>query len=356
MRAALRFTLFEKLCTVIDYRTFRNADPPELRRLWHVCELGRGAATGFDADVFESVVFCQPYFDRAGVILAVDSDRVVGYLHAGFGPNDAQTSLDQHRGIICMVMVDPSYRHRGIGTRLVQLGEEYLLAAGATSVQAGPAAPNDPFYFGIYGGSQPAGFLASDAAADPFLQKLGYVPISQRLVFQRQLQDRSSPGGLRLMGVRRSTELSIPKDPTPRSWWWSTRPGRLDSLEMALVAKSGGTPLASVTVVGLDFYVARWQQRGIGLMDLCVGEQFRRKGYGQALLVEVCRRVREEMISLAEAHADAQDSAAIKVLKSAGFTQIDTGTVYHKPLPTRLVIRTPGEAGSPDATTETFLP
>jgi len=341
---------------VIEYRTFRNADPPELRRLWHACELGRGAATGFDADVLESVVFSQPYFDHAGVILAVDAERVVGFLHAGFGPNDVQSALDLRRGIICTVMVDPPYRHHGIGSRLVQLGEEYLLASGAASVQAGPAAPNDPFYFGLYGGSQPAGFLASDAAAEPFFQKLGYVPISQRLVFQRQLQDRSSPGGLRLMGVRRSTELAIPKEPTPRSWWWSTRPGRLDSLEMALIPKVGGSPLATVTVVGLDFYVARWQQRSIGLMDLAVPEQFRRKGYGQALLVEVCRRVREEMISLAEAHVDAEDAAAIKVLKSAGFTQVDAGTVYHKPSPTRLVIRTEGPASSPDATTETFLP
>ncbi|OYW12897.1 MAG: hypothetical protein B7Z55_17760, partial [Planctomycetales bacterium 12-60-4] len=186
---------------MIEYRCFVNADPPELRRLWHTCELGRGAASGFDADVFESVVFCQPYFDRAGLILAIDDGRAVGYVHAGFGPNDAQTALDKRVGAICMVMVDPQYRLRGIGKQLVRLAEEYLLASGAKTLQAGPAAPNDPFYFGLYGGSQPAGFLDSDPAAKPFFGKLGYEPLAQHLVFQRSLQDRGSPGGLRLMGV-----------------------------------------------------------------------------------------------------------------------------------------------------------
>ncbi|MFX9246835.1 GNAT family N-acetyltransferase, partial [Acinetobacter baumannii] len=61
-----------------------------------------------------------------------------------------------------------------------------------------------------------------------------------------------------------------------------------------------------------------------------VAEPQRRKGYGQLLLDEVCRRVREDMIQLAEAHALETDEAAIAVLKSAGFQQVDAGVVYKK--------------------------
>lgn len=317
---------------MIEFHTFRNSDPPELLRLWQTCGLGRGAACDFDVDVLESVVFSQPYFDPAGLIFAVDGEKKVGFVHAGFGPDEAQSGVDYRHGTICAVMVDPSYRRQGIGRELIRRAEAYLASRGTSTGQAGPAAPLDPFYFGIYGGSRPAGFLRSDPLADPFFRSLGYVPVSEYLIFQRQLEDRSSPGGLRLMNVRRATKLGTPDPETRRSWWWSTRPGRLDSLELALLPKSGGKPLANVTVIGLDFYIPRWQQRGIGIMDLMVPEEHRRKGYGQALLVEVCRRVREEMISVVEAHAQADDSTTIRVLTSAGFSQIDSGLVYQKSL------------------------
>lgn len=317
---------------MVEYRCFRNADPPDLLRLWHVCQLGRGAASGIDIDIFETVVFSQPYFDPQGLILATVNGEVVGFVHAGFGPNHEETHISTHRGVICAVMVAPKFRRQGIGRELMRRAEEYLRQRGAPHVFAGAATPFDPFYFGIYGGCQPAGFLESDPAAAPFVHAMGYTEHHRRLVLQRSLQDKGSPGGLRLMSIRRASKLCSPEVPAHPTWWWSTRPGRLDTLELALMPKSGGEPYASITVVGLDFYVHKWQQRGIGLMDLSVPERYRRKGYGQALLVEVCRRIREEMISIAEAHVDATDTAAFGVFQAAGFAPIDTGVVYQKTL------------------------
>jgi len=314
---------------VVDYRPFHNSDPPEVSRLWHECGLGRGAATDFEADVIETVVFSQPYFDRNGLIVAEDQGTAVGFVHAGFGPNANGAALDRRTGVIGAVMVAPSHRRRGIGRELVRRAEEYLRSLGAETILAGGADPYDPFYFGIYGGSQPAGFLESDPLAEPFFTAVGYVPQSRHLVYQRSLADKSDPIGLRLMGVRRATKLGTLSS-AERPWWWQTRPGRLDSVDFTLLPKGGGDPLATVTVLGLDFYISRWQQRAIGFLNLHVQEGVRKKGYGQALLVEACRRVREEMITLAEAHVPADDLPAAKVFESAGFHQVDAGTVYRR--------------------------
>lgn len=89
--------------------------------------------------------------------------------------------------------------------------------------------------------------------------------------------------------------------------------------------------MAEVTVVGLDHYMATWQQRAIGLLDLHVPEANRRKGYAQALLVEVCRRVKTDLITLVESHVVEGNEAGIQALKSAGFEHVDTGVVYHRP-------------------------
>jgi ribosomal protein S18 acetylase RimI-like enzyme len=316
---------------VVEYRPFHNSDPPVLRRLWHECGLGRGAATGFDADILETTVFAQPYFDHHGLILAVDRDLPVGFVHAGFGPNAAQDALDPRTGVICAVMVAPSHRRQGIGRELIARAEQYLRERGATTILAGAATPNDPFYCGLYGGGQGAGWLESDPLAAPFITALGYRPELRTHVLQRSLADKSDPIGLRLMGVKRTTRLGTAPSSVPRSWWWQTRPGRLDTIDFVLTLKSGSEPVASVTVLGLDFYLPRWEQRAIAVMDLVVPVSLRTKGYGQALLVEVCKRLRDEMITLAEAHVPEQDAAARRVFESAGFRLVDAGVVYQRP-------------------------
>ena len=320
--------IIPKTFAVIEYRQFKNSDPPHVLHLWHECQLGRGAALGLRCDEFDELVIAQTYFDPAGLILACHDGQVVGFVHAGFGANADRSWLSTEEGVICAVMVHPSMRRRGIGTALVRHAEQYLRTRGSTRIFAGGAEPRDPFYCGIYGGSQSAGFLMSDAAAEPFFARLGYSLLEQHLVFQRSLGVGSAdPVGARLVNVRRTTRLTA-LNQDPNSWWWQTRYGRLDAMHLALVPRTGGTPLARISVVGLDRYLNTWQTRGIGLLGLYVSEANRQKGYGQALLIEVCRRVRDDMVQLAEAHAPQSDQAAIGVLESAGFKQIDAGQVY----------------------------
>ena len=105
----------------MQYRSYHNSDPPRLHQLWHSCGLGRNAAEGFSCDVYELFACSQPYFDRKGLILALDGDRVVGYVHASFAVNSTETALDPKQGIISAIMVHPGYRRRKIGTELIRL-------------------------------------------------------------------------------------------------------------------------------------------------------------------------------------------------------------------------------------------
>lgn len=314
--------------TDIVLRPFRNRDLPELVRLWHQAELGRGAATGFSCDEFDYLVTSQPYFDPAGLILACDSQRIVGCVHAALTSPTEEMQLAAGEGVICLVLVHPDVRRQGIGRQLVRQAEEYLLSHGASRIFAGAAEPHDMFYVGLYGGVSGAGFLESDPLAAPFFAAMGYVPASRTLVFQRSLAGRKNIVSPRLQAIRRTTRLGVVEVNMPASWYWQTRLGRLDTLELGLAPKNGGPPIAHVRVVGLEQYFRTWQSRAIGLTELFVIEPQRRKGYGQALLVEVCQRLKDDSINLVEAHTRADASDAIAVLTSAGFAQVDTGIVY----------------------------
>ncbi|HVW03175.1 MAG TPA: GNAT family N-acetyltransferase [Planctomycetaceae bacterium] len=312
----------------IEYRSFLNTDPPHILRLWHECSLGRGAAQGFPCDVLEYLVFGQIDFDPRGLIVALDGNRRVGFVHAGFGCNADETGLDRTAGVVCAVMVHPSHRRQGIGRELMQRAEQYLRDAGTTSIQAGPAAPRDPFYLGIYSGSEPAGFLESDTAAGPFLAALGYQPVARRVVFQRDLSIRSEPVDFRLVAIRRTMQLGMTDVPARMSRWWVTRYGRFETLRFLLLPKKSDAAVAEIACWGLDLYAPRWGARAVGLSALVVNEPQRRKGYAKTLLLELFHRLRQEQVGLIEVHADSQNEAAIKLLKSFGFQQIDTGVVY----------------------------
>ena len=315
---------------MIEYRTFRNADPARIVALWNGCPFGRGAATGVAVDAFETLNFAQPYFDRKGLILACEGADIVGFVHAGFGANADESALSYESGVICAVLVHPSFRRRGIGRELVTRADAYLRERGAKTIYAGPSEPRDPFFFGLYGGSCPSGFLESDPDAAPFFVALGYEPVERYAVYQCDLTTQRSPMSFRFITVKRKIDVTITPEPQNVSWWWATRYGRLDSVEFSLHPKENPSELAEMTVVGMDLYMTAWQQRAVGLTRMRTQETELRKGYAQALLIETCRRLKDELVTLAEAHALEANTPVLKLLESCGFTRVDTGVVYRR--------------------------
>ena len=316
---------------MIDYRVFRNNDPPKLLELWHHCCMGRGAARNFSNDAFDLLVFAQPYFERKGLVVASMGKDLVGFAHAGFGVNDARSALDKSRGVISVVMVRPDVRRKGVGRELVRMAEQYLVENGAKSIHAGESQNLDPFYLGMYGSSSPVGFLESDPNAAPFMKALGYEAVEKWLVFNRDISVRTDPFDPRLINIRRSVELAITDRPSVASWWWMTKQGRLDSLNFDLLPRGGGPMIATGSCWRMVLHGIARGRETVGLHDLFVQENFRRKGYAKALVLEVIRRLRQESINAVELAVGESNVAAIELAKWLGFAQVDSGVAYKKP-------------------------
>src|SRR5262249_34017789 len=120
LRAAIGKALF-----VIQYRTFRNPDPPAMVEIWNQSFINRGAFRLQNSALLEICVFSKPYFDPAGLMIAEDKGKLVGFAHAGFGPNAPETDIVTDFGIICAIAVLPSHRGQGIGTELLRRCEDY---------------------------------------------------------------------------------------------------------------------------------------------------------------------------------------------------------------------------------------
>jgi ribosomal protein S18 acetylase RimI-like enzyme len=316
---------------VAQYRCFRNTDPPALVEVWNEAVTGRGAVRLRGSLPLEYCVFAKPYFDPVGLVLAEEHGVCVGFVHAGFGANATEGALSHSAGVTCLLAVRPGYRHHGIGSELLRRSEEYLRRGGAQVLYAGPHRPLDPFYLGLYGGSELPGLLDTDADTAVFLSRHGYVPRQATAVFQRALTDPLRLLDPRCSGQRHRFELQVEAPPARDMTWWEICVfGLVEPLRFSLVEQPGTSPVASALVYELESFSWRWGKPSVGIAGLQVRPELRGQGLGKLLLYQTLRYVQDQCFELAEVQVPEENEAAIKMCQALGFTRVDTGRVYQR--------------------------
>jgi ribosomal protein S18 acetylase RimI-like enzyme len=316
---------------VISFRRFRNTDPPGLLEVWNEAATGRGAFPLRTPALLERWIFSKPYFEHDALIVAEDSGtgQLVGWSLAGFGPNAEQTAVDPRRGIVCCVLVRPSYRRRGIGRELLQRAEAFLRGRGAEDLRFGSMAPNHPYLFGLYGGANSPGVLASDPHAEPFITAMGYRRVEARRVFQRKLDQPLSLADPRFAMIRRGYEGQlILRGAAVASWWTECVWGTLEPSELRLCDKQTGQIAGRAIVWELEGFSWRWGYPSAGIVDVFVREDLRRQGLAKLMLLDMLRFLQEQFFGIAELHIPENDPAAEGLVRSLQFEQVDTGFVY----------------------------
>jgi len=314
------------------YRPFRNTDPPALVEVWNDSLTGRGSYPLRTPGVFDRWLLCKPFFDRESLILAVDPDTntVAGFALAGFGPNEERTALDTAGGGICCVMVRPKYRGKGIGRELTRRAEEYLTARGAETVVFGAQRPFNPYLFGLYGGANSPGILASEPDADGFLRKLGYEPAESHVVFQRNLETPLEVADARFVGLRRRYDIQLIRPTSSANWWEETVWGTLEPTEFRVVDKLTGQPAGRAVHWELEGFSWKWNRPAAGLFDVEIRAHLRTQGLAKFLLASILRLLQDQFFAVAELQVWADDPAGLGICQSLGFERVDVGYRYRK--------------------------
>ena len=160
---------YAKLSPLSQYRS------PIITALWP-SQREPGLSQPVSPDLFEQLIFSRLYFDYDGLIFAFDDGRPVGFVHAGFGPLDGQSyRLSTELGVVCLMMLEPGCsRNEEVAAGLMERAEGYLHRRGAKVLYGGCMNPLNPFYLGLYGGSELPGLLDSDKTARQACESRGY--------------------------------------------------------------------------------------------------------------------------------------------------------------------------------------
>ncbi|HEV3145603.1 MAG TPA: GNAT family N-acetyltransferase, partial [Gemmataceae bacterium] len=267
-----------------------------------------------------------PYFEPAGMIVAEEAGHVIGYVHAGFGPNEAETDLSTNVGIICAIAVRSKYRRQKIGTELLRRAEAYLQSRGAKEFVAGGRKPRNPFYFGLYGGGY--GFLTSDPPAEPFFLHHGYQANESVLVMERVLAKAEPIVDPRFLTLRRRYDVQLLPEAEIPSWWQECVLGQFEPVEFRLMDKLNCMPAARTFV--WEMQGTKPGEQAAGILDLNVRPDARRQGLARYLLANTMRYLQEQYFRRVEAQCLESNEAGTALLRSLGFEQVDTGKTYSR--------------------------
>lgn len=314
---------------MLEFRPFRNTDPPALVSIWRSRQGQPGLAQPVSADLLEQLVLGKPYFDRHGLILAWHEGRPAGFAHAGFGPNETEDAVSTELGVTCLVLVRPDCPEALVAAGLLERCEQYLRARGAKVLYGGGIWPLCPFYLGLYGGCELPGVLESDAIAQQLYRAHAYREIDRTVVLRREVGTFRAPASREQMQVRRAAVVEVMVDPPARSWWEACTAGDFDLTRLQLSPRGGGAPLAWATLRDLAPNAA-WGARAVGLAQLEVAPEHRRQGLATFLMAEVFRHLARHGAELLEAQTMIHNAAALALYRKLGFQEAEQGVVFRK--------------------------
>jgi ribosomal protein S18 acetylase RimI-like enzyme len=315
---------------LIRYRPFRNTDPPHLAEIWRQQPPLRAMMQPLSVAAFDRLVLSKPFFDRHGLIVAVEQEKPIGFVHAGFGPTDDRADLCTERGVTCMLLVAPHPRQQDIARELLIQSEDYLRRRGARQLYGGCIEPLNPFYLGLYGGSELPGVIASHTALVELFPSLGYRQAEQTVIMHRltagfrPLIDRTQ------MLVRKRYKVELVPDPPTDNWWDACTIGLTERVSFHLTPKDGGPPVAAATFWDIEPLASSWGVRAMGLMRMVTAADQRRRGLATFLLGECIRELQSQGIAQIELQCMQQNVAAQKLYAKHGFRQVDEGIVFLK--------------------------
>ena len=316
---------------MITFRPFRNSDPPQIAEIWRSQSASRGLVQSMSVAILEQQVLNAPMFEREGLIVASESDRLLGFVHAGFGPTTDEKHLCTKFGATCALMVRPLDAPPDLADELLSRSERFLTSRGTQTILAGGVDRWGPFYLGLSGGSACSIVLDSDRLQQKFFASHGYEEEARAVVLHCDLARFRPPVDRRQMLIRRRTTLHVTEDPAAQTWWESSTIGATDRTRFDLLPREGGPPLADVTLWNMDLLGATWGVRAAGVtgLEVLLGSN-RRQGLAIYVVAEALRHFQELGVMLVEAQVDAGNVAAQALFKKLGFFEVDQAVRYRK--------------------------
>ena len=219
-------------------------------------------------------------------------------------------------GTIAMLVVEPELDDPDLVSGLIDAAQIYLRSRGAKVIYAGGLFPLNPFYWGLYGGSEGAGVLSGHQRFHERVLERA-MNRSARPCFSRPISGVPEPRDPRTAVIRRQTQIEFLDDALPTDWWQNVALGDFQLMSARLLLKADGTQVAQAQAWDMGWFGREDGLSRIGLINVDVPPEHRRKGYGRFLVSEIFRRARENLVASVAVATSTDERARAGALRFA---------------------------------------
>ena len=325
---------------MIRFRPFLNRDPPALAEIWRGHVAPRAIYQPMSAALLDLHVLAKPYFDKNDLIVAEDGGSIQGFVHVAIlsslgeshspltdGSSAEGSPAD---GVVCMLLVRPDLWRTELAGELLAQGERRLQALGARTIHGYGGPLLNPFYLGLYGGSESRGVLDSDAEVQRALAAAGYALTDRFVILHRDLASFRAPVNRSQLQARRVTTVQVDRDPAAANWRQACALSPFDRWRFDLVPRDAGSVCGTVAFWVMEPLCQRWGVRAVGLVGLAVDSTRRRQGLATCLVSDAFRQLQAEGFTVVEAQAALTDTASLQMFRGLGFAEVEQGSTYRK--------------------------
>lgn len=290
-----------------------------------------GFAKQMSVSVFEQFVFSKPYFDRHGLLVAVDEEKgkPIGFVHAGFGANEHLTEISQELGVICMLQVKPEFSTESLRHQLLEAAENHLRNAGAKRIIAGPTPPYIPFYHGLCGSGELPGVVGENTELHATFQSAGYSPSEQFVVMDCDLTKLRPTVDRTQRQLAWKFEVRPTMDHVFDNWWETCAFGPIQRSQFEIIDKATQLTCGSLLWWDLEISGER-QSTEVALSRVVIEGHRRRTGLATFLVSNSLKQLKSSGATLAEVQVSLSNQPGLEFFHTLGFTEIRRGTSYEK--------------------------
>jgi hypothetical protein len=310
----------------LNIRPFRNADLPDLVRIWVEHWSTAGPPPYVNQAKFEQAVLARTFFDPETLLVAESEGSVTGWCH--FAPPHCDPSHEDGNITIVHALCLASSSDDAVALRLLAAIEN---APQSTShIRVGLVRDDQRGYAGL----EPIGFgigiPLSDYRSNSFLQQGGYIPGKPHLRMTASVPQYRPPVNRSALQFRRNTQV-ICTPILPKESRVAASLGHVD-IESAELEQRGGPPLASVSIWFSD-PEAEVMSPSAAILDLnrqhAQGIVEPAESY---LIGALIHSLNQRNIQTVETAVDREQTELIEQLQALQFKVVDEGSCWNKTL------------------------
>ena len=314
---------------VIEYRTFRNGDPPHIADTWARATLGPWTMFPLTSALLEDRVFSRTYFDPQGLFVATEDGKIVGFAHAARGLDSSGSGLSLTEGTTLLVIVEPHQDREGIADELLRRCERFLIDRGVSVLFGGGDASRRCFYFGLYGGADLPGILDSLPDMKNLFLRAGYSESKRISILSRSIIGYRPKVDRLQIAIKRKTQLKSFDMPAFRTWWEAASLSGIGLRRYELFNASAEL-LGACTIWDMQPYSSSRATAVAGLLSVDIMGTRRREGLAYYLVAWAMHDLAAQGVAQIETQSPCCNAAAMHLFEKLGFIELERGTVFRK--------------------------